>query len=715
MRRRLAPLLVLALLAPAWPAQAALLPPDLVVTAPGLAPGVPDEGASVTFNATLANEGDGVAVDFAVAFYVDGALFDLANLTAAAPGEAVNVTSRPWAAQPGSHELRVVADPDGRVEESNETNNEARLAFEAAPRPDLRVAALDLDPAQPTAGRAVQVTARVANDGHAAAGPSHVRLLADDQEVRNASVPALGPGEAVDVTATWNATQGDHVLTARADWLGEVAEADEANNDATRQVSVAAPVLRANLVLADLSWDPPAPSQGDAVRFRALVRNTGDADAAASTTGFAVDGQPLGPGATPALAPNASVWVTSQPWQAVTGEHAVQALADAAQQVEESDEADNTRGGAVHVAAAPAPADLVLDELSAEPAEPVAGEGFALRAVVRNAGARDAGPFDVAFRLDDRDAGTVRVAGLAAGASASVTGPDPLDAEAGNHTARATADSAGEVPEGAEGNNAADLALRVAAGALPPAPRPDLVLERVELGPADAQVGRPAHLLAVVANAGTAPSPATTLDFRLDGEPLGDLVELPALEPGARATVRSPSFMGKAGPHDASARADPEERVAELSEGNNRAALRFDIAAGLAASGVDVEVTALRLDPAPRAGEATSVVATVRNAGSTPLHGLDLRLRVDGLDAGGAPLPDLAPGAQADVRIAWQAEAGQHVLRARVEQGGTPVGKDLAQRVTVPGGEEWMLPAIVLVATAVVLSAARQMRRRTPR
>ncbi len=66
----------------------------------------------------------------------------------------------------GPHNLRILADPEGEVEEISRGNNDFVKRIESQPgRVDLRIAALTTDPAVPVPGSPLKIKARVANDG----------------------------------------------------------------------------------------------------------------------------------------------------------------------------------------------------------------------------------------------------------------------------------------------------------------------------------------------------------------------------------------------------------------------------------------------------------------------------------------------------------------------------------------------------------------------
>jgi ice-binding like protein/CARDB protein len=108
----------------------------------------------------------------------------------------------------------------------------------------------------------------------------------------------------------------------------------------------------------------------------------------------------------------------------------------------------------VPCASVPPKADLVVQDITLTPSNPVSGDSVTFAATVQNVGNADAGAFTVHFLLDGVvSLGDREVAGLAADASITVTS-DAWSALEGGHTITVTADALGQVAEGNEDNNA---------------------------------------------------------------------------------------------------------------------------------------------------------------------------------------------------------------------------------------------------------------------
>jgi hypothetical protein len=107
--------------------------PDLVLTVRDISftPGKPKDGDTIILSATIRNTGGSEAGTFAVRFLLDGQALPEQTIEKLARGGSV-VSQSTWKARPGTHTLKVVADPAGAIEDRDRTNNEASVVFKVA-------------------------------------------------------------------------------------------------------------------------------------------------------------------------------------------------------------------------------------------------------------------------------------------------------------------------------------------------------------------------------------------------------------------------------------------------------------------------------------------------------------------------------------------------------------------------------------------------------
>ena len=217
--------------------------PDLVVTAATWTPASPDETSPVTLAATVRNQGTAAAAATKVDFKLGGTVVGSAPVGALAAGVSAMVSANVGAQPMGSYSVAAVADPANTVAEQNEGNNTftaaTQLVVGQAPGPDLEVAGITSNPANPAVGAAVSFSVAVHNRGISGAGASTTRLVVGGTTLTGTTAAiAAGATANVAVSGTWTATSGGATLTATADATNAVAETNENNNTLARSIVV---------------------------------------------------------------------------------------------------------------------------------------------------------------------------------------------------------------------------------------------------------------------------------------------------------------------------------------------------------------------------------------------------------------------------------------------------------------------------------------------
>jgi len=409
------------------------------------------------------------------------------------------------------------------------------------------------------------------------------------------------------------------------------------------------PTGRPDLVVTDISWEPANPTPGSAVTLKATIKNQGTAATPAGVIHgvfFTFDDGAAGPSVwsdshTASLAPGASVTLTANGgpagsiWTAVEGTHTVKAHVDDMERMVESDENNNILTAPITVSRAvptptptatptptptvtptPTPAgrpDLVVTDISWEPANPTPGSAVTLKATIKNQGtaATPAGVIHgVFFTFDDGAAGPSvwsdsHTASLAPGASVTLTangGPagSIWTAVEGTHTVKAHVDDMERMVESDENNNILTAPITVSRAVPTPTPtatptptptvtptptpagRPDLVVTDISWEPANPTPGSAVTLKATIKNQGTAATPASVIHgvfFTFDDGAAGPSVwsdsHTASLAPGAWVTLTANGgpagsiWTAVEGVHTVKAHVDDMERMVESDENNN--------------------------------------------------------------------------------------------------------------------------------------------------
>lgn len=376
---------------------------------------------------------------------------------------------------------------------------------------------------------------------------------------------------------------------------------------------------RPDLTVTEILPESTTCEAGARLRVQARVKNQGSVDARAfevslTGKGFTVHNiqmNRLDAGGTATVA--FSVPTPSEP-----GDLILTVFADCEDAVEESHENNNQRTTTVRLEAAP---DLAVTEV--EPLEEGynAGETVTIRTVVTNQGNQDAGTFVVLLEAEGIPTQTQTVPGLPAGEKIPLTWtfPAPALSETEERTLRVQADSTGVVPESDEENNEGDGSVTIYGE------KPDLTVTAVK---ADADSYKPYETVTIavtVRNDGVVPAPASTVRLAGDGIPAQEAA-VPTLQPGKPYAVSfrftAPYIIGEQ-EFVLTAAADPDDRISERDETNNRGEGSFTVSNPLA----DLTVTEVRAGKDEYAeGETGSVTVTVINQGARAVSDATLKL-----------------------------------------------------------------------------------------
>ena len=360
---------------PVWAAA-----PDLVVQSPTVSPGSVAPGATLSAACAVKNIGDRTASGSAIKYYLSSDprysssdTFLLARLVPSlAAGKQSSQTAEltlPVGTALGTWYILFRADANGVITESNETNNVSSRQITVT-RPDLVVQSPAVSPSAVRPGSSISLSCSVKNNGAVRAAPSSLKYYLSRDSKYDGSDTFLGvadrvaflePGASLpeDATATLPAgtSAGTWYVLFRADALDEIAETNETNNVASRQITVTGPDLTVSSISLGTGTAPP----GGTVPTSCTVKNAGDAFSAASTLKYYLssnsswDGNDLFLGAVDrvgSLDPGQSGAEAADlviPSGTSPGSWYILCRADANEEIVESNEGNNTRSAALTV------------------------------------------------------------------------------------------------------------------------------------------------------------------------------------------------------------------------------------------------------------------------------------------------------------------------------------------------------------------------------
>jgi subtilase family serine protease len=272
-------------------------------------------------------------------------------------------------------------------------------------------------------------------------------------------------------TFTWTAQTGSHALKVIANSNEKATESDEPNNAKIAALSVTSPP---NLVIEAITWSPAYPTIGDTVTFTVTIKNQGSSKASYSYIAYYIDDAYLTSALVSPIDPSATVTKTFL-WKAQAGPHTVKAIADANNEVTESDETNNVK---TYMFSTLAP-DLIIESITWSPAYPTIGDTVTFTVTIKNQGSSKASYSYVAYYIERPRRWVIQVAYLT---SASVSPIDPgatdnktftWTAQTGRYVFHALIDKGGQSLESDESNNEkSTVILSILSVFLSPVPTP---------------------------------------------------------------------------------------------------------------------------------------------------------------------------------------------------------------------------------------------------
>ena len=218
---------------------------------------VPFTGQPVYFHVDYELIGTTAPTSAQVRALIDGAVHCAGEVQLfAGSGRQIHCTNA-WVATPGAHTLSWEIDFDDALDESDESNNAAALAW-TTPFPDVLAVRAYLRTGQgsggelatPMVGQPVYFHVDYRLTGTTQSLPATVRATIDGV-VSCVGPVTLRPGgtESIWCTGTWTATRGTHRLLWELDVSGDIAEDDENNNTTARTWTTTTNAADPNTVL----------------------------------------------------------------------------------------------------------------------------------------------------------------------------------------------------------------------------------------------------------------------------------------------------------------------------------------------------------------------------------------------------------------------------------------------------------------------------------
>ncbi|MDW5561693.1 MAG: CARDB domain-containing protein [Methanomassiliicoccus sp.] len=279
---------------------------------------------NVTVTTTVSNVGVVAAHNVLVMFNDTGSTFYQYTIPVIQPGESITINAIWTARTLGQHNISVVIDPYGRINELDNTNNANYTMVAVQGIADLSVQRSDvtISPNSPARGQTSTISAKVWNYGDITAEDVMVSFYVTYGSSRtlltNAVIGTIDQGESGEATVSWTPSNpGTYTVEVVVDGNGAIEEISEANNTVSFSQKVLNYAdLRPNYVVLN----PASPvNVGDVINIEAAVKNIGEVAAINVSVYFYLDstnGNPFDVETIASINPDQTVTVTGQ-WTAV--------------------------------------------------------------------------------------------------------------------------------------------------------------------------------------------------------------------------------------------------------------------------------------------------------------------------------------------------------------------------------------------------------------
>jgi subtilase family serine protease len=350
-----------------------------------------------------------------------------------------------------------------------------------------------------------------------------------------------------------------------------------------------------DLTINSISWSPEVPAIRETITFTTIVSNQGDSAAPLCDMDYYID-DCLIDTVNVASIPAGSTAVYQFTWQAQGGDHSIRAIIDSTQVVTETNEDNNVINYVFSVIAA----DLIIESITWSPQTVSMGETVTFTVEVKNQGNKSSSYTCIEFFIDGSTRGQRDCGQLEPGESKTIT--YIWTAQVGQHTLKATADILNQCTESDETNN--DLTATYSTAA------PDLIVTSIMWSPTNHTDTENVTVHFTVKNIGSGISPASRLDFYVDG--VGNSqIYFNTLYPGYYDTKTISWFPG-ASEHVLSAVIDASNWIYESNESNNTYSVTMP-----AVNPADLLIYSITWTPAkPVKNDWITYTVTVKNQGS---------------------------------------------------------------------------------------------------
>jgi len=579
-------------------AEYATAAPDLIISSITWTPASPTENTTVTFTATVKNQGNGKAESSNIKFYLDDVYQTSVFVGPLIPGATATKTFE-WIAERMSLTLKAVIDADNWIIESDESNNAITIGLPTL-APDLIIYSITWSPSPPLIAHSTNFTVTVKNQGKSIAGFSRVYLYFDEMDGMYREIDQIAAGATVTRSFQWAPRKNSHILKAIIDQENYISESNESNNVMTKSLSSSPFTPTADLIVQSITVSPVNPSVGETVTVTVVIKNQGTGKANPSHVAYYIDDALLDSVYVDQINAGAT-FLNTFTWQSQAGSRNIRAIADINNAVPETNEANNERSQAIYTSGP----DLIIRDVEWSPLIPAIGDMVTLTVTIGNRGDQKAGSSYVSYYVNDLYQGNHYVEEVNAGAN--ITKTFAWQAQVEPHSLKAIIDKANAVAESDESNNEKIAFL----------PAPDLTISGIAWSPAEPSENTEVTVTVTIKNLGSGQSDNPYLYCYIN-DILQSKVQIGHVSPGD-SVAGSFIWTAMPGEHVIRLVVDESDIITETEESNNMKAVNLSVSQQPAAVAVpspapppeSPPVTTTELEPPEEDTGSSVVIAAV--------------------------------------------------------------------------------------------------------
>jgi uncharacterized repeat protein (TIGR01451 family) len=611
---------------------------DLIVKAITWTPQSVSVGDTVTFAVLIENAGAKISAWSSVEVLIDGISRGQYNVPRIPPGDNAT-TSFSWKTRAGEHLISAVVDPFNKIPENDETNNELSVSYSTA-YPDLVINDITWSPSMIFTNSAVRFSVEVGNIGPGKSNPALFAFFINDDCRYTVLCNQINANSTTSQTFDLKLGEGEHSIRAVIDCDNRIIEADETNNERIVDLIMGGP----DLTLFINHVEPNYRQKGDTVTVEIVVHNIGKAQAEPCQLDYYLDGELVKQRNIEAMEAGSSI-SDEYVYTVQSASHKLKVMVDPENLITEVDETNNVKEIDLNNDVG---TDLVLADISVSPESPNIGERVDITATVKNTGSGPASYSYVAFYIDGAENALSQISYLNSGEETSTT--FNWTAQAGTHTVKIVADSSDWVNEDNEDNNEKTITVTTKT--------PDLAISSISWSPLVPAPGDTVTFTATVKNLGIAQADEFCLQYLVDGLSKGTH-SIAALGIGD-SRVKEFFWIAEPGLHEVTIAIDYENKIAEIDENNNNLTLGFPPP--------DIAIVSFSSSTTnPRDGEKITLDLMITNQGPGKSAPSRIQIDVDDVPLAVVDIAGLGPNETAQQSFSWQAESGQHTIKATAD------------------------------------------------